>query len=64
MPKGDFINVEIDDARVKKAFRKLIARGKDLRPVTEEIANHLYKLTDEAFDFQATYAAVYNIREE
>ncbi|MCF6207684.1 MAG: phage virion morphogenesis protein [Sulfurovum sp.] len=55
MPKGKFINVEIDDARVKKAFRKLIARGKDLSPVTEEIANHLYNLTDEAFEVERAH---------
>jgi len=50
MPKGDFINVDIKDARVKKAFGELIRREENFRPLTEEIANHLYNLTDEAFE--------------
>lgn len=52
---GEFIKVDIDDARVKKAFEGLIARGEDFTPVTEEIANHLYNLTDEAFDDESSY---------
>ena len=55
MPKGDFIQIDIKDKRVKKAFATLIARGENFRPLTEEIANHLYNLTDEAFEVESAY---------
>ena len=55
MPNGGFMNVEIDDARLKQAFGDLIARGENFTPLTEEIANHLYNLTDEAFDVESSY---------
>lgn len=55
MPKSDFIQVDIKDQRVKAAFATLIKRGKDMSPLTEEIANHLYNLTDEAFEVESSY---------
>ena len=55
MPKSDFINVDIKDERVKAAFSTLIERGKDMSPLTEEIANHLYNLTDESFEVESSY---------
>ncbi len=55
MPKGSFINVDIKDAKVKKALHTLIARGENMQPLTEEIANHLYTLTDEAFEVESAY---------
>jgi len=55
MPKSDFINVDIKDKRVKAAFASLIKRGKNMEPLTEEIANHLYNLTDESFEVESSY---------
>ena len=55
MPKGDFINVDIKDARLKKAFATLIKRGKNMQPLTAQIAGHLYTLTDEAFAVESAY---------
>ena len=55
MPKGSFINVDIKDAKVKKALRTLIARGENMQPLTAAIAEHLYTLTDENFDVKSAY---------
>jgi len=55
MKKGDFINIDFKDKRVKAAFATLIAKGENFTPVTEEIANHLYNLTEEAFDTQSSF---------
>jgi len=55
MPKSDFINVDIKDQRLKAAFATLIERGKHMEPLTEEIANHLYNLTDESFEVESSY---------
>ncbi len=55
MPKSNFIQVVIKDERVKAAFATLIKRGKNMEPLTEEIANHLYNLTDESFEVESSY---------
>lgn len=55
MPRSDFINVDIEDERVKAAFATLIERGENMEPLTAEIANHLYNLTDESFETESSY---------
>ena len=58
MPKGDFIQIDIKDKRVKKAFAALIARGEDFTPLTEAIGNHLYILSEETFESTSSYVGV------
>jgi len=47
--------VTVDDRKLKKAFARLIRRGRDTAPVMAEIANRLRNLADEAFDEERAY---------
>lgn len=46
----NFIQLDIDDTKLNKLLKELRARGKDFSPLTKEIADHLYNVTDENFD--------------
>ena len=49
---GAAIRVEFDDAEVRRALDRLIAAGGDLRPVMEDIGEHLLNTTRERFSTQ------------
>ena len=52
---NDFIQVDIDDRQLNALLTDLRRRGQDFSPVTAEIANYLYTVTDENFDNEHSF---------
>jgi len=51
----NFIEVDINDRELTRLLQRLRRRGQDFSPVTAEIANYLYNITDENFDNESSF---------
>jgi len=51
----NLIQIDIDDANLNRLLKELRKKGEDFSPVTKEIANYLYLISDETFDNESAF---------